>query len=246
MLVLPPGCLVALGLAGLLAYRRRPRLGVALMGMSTLALYLLSTAWFAAVLAGIVETSPALAMTAAAAARPQAIVVLGGGTYRTAPEYQGSDTVSRLTLERLRYAARLQRALRVPLAVSGGMPGDLETPEASLMRDVLVNDFRVPVRWIEYRSHDTFENARYTHELLQVEQVVLVTHALHMARAREAFETAGFTVLPAPLGFVARGEAGPVAIDFLPTMKALRESHYALYELVGLWWYRLRRAAVLP
>ena len=61
----------------------------------------------------------------------QAIVVLGAGKRTHAPEF-GGETVNRLALERLRYAATLARETRLPMLVSGGAPAG-DTPEASLM-----------------------------------------------------------------------------------------------------------------
>ena len=54
---------------------------------------------------------------------------------------------------------------------------------------------------LEEHSSNTAENASMTQALLQprgVRRVLLVTSALHMARARAHFEAVGFEVIPAP------------------------------------------------
>jgi len=170
----------------------------------------------------------------------QAIVVLGGGTYFSAPEY-GADTVRPNVLARLRYAAHLHRALGKPVLASGGAPEGNPVPEAQLLRQVLQQDFKVPVQWIEERSRNTFENALRSSEILKaagIERIYLVTHSWHMRRARIAFEHAGFTVIPAPTGFATRYRL--TVIDFLPDAGALRDSGIFFREGVGIGWYYLR------
>jgi len=242
-LVLPPGLQVLGGTLGLFCLLRWRRLGIGLIAASTLSLWLLATPWCAATVAREVETHSALDPALVTARAPQAIVVLGGGSYRRAPEFGGFDEINALTLERLRYAARLQRATGLDLAVTGGTTYGMSTPEAVRMAVTLTADFRVPVRWLETLSRNTDENARFSAAAFPFRTIVLVTHALHMPRAERAFVAAGFSVLPAPLGFVtadAGFDAGAedwVASDFFPDMKSFWQSHYAIYELIGALWY---------
>jgi uncharacterized SAM-binding protein YcdF (DUF218 family) len=165
--------------------------------------------------------------------------VLGGGTYFSAPEY-GGNTVSSLTLVRLRYAARLHRALGTPVLVAGGAPEGGPVPEAEIMKQSLERDFNVPVRWVETGSRNTFENARMGRDQLQstVQQVYLVTHAWHMPRAKLAFEHIGFTVIPAPTGYTTRWQLS--VLDFLPDARALADSGLFFHEVAGYVWYQLR------
>jgi uncharacterized SAM-binding protein YcdF (DUF218 family) len=170
----------------------------------------------------------------------QAIVVLGGGTYFSAPEY-GADTVKAPVLARLRYAAHLHRALDKPVLASGGAPEGNAVPEALLMKQALEQDFRIPVKWVEAGSRNTFENALQSGAVLKpsgIQKIYLVTHAWHMRRARIAFEHAGFTVIPAPTAFVTRFRL--TAIDFLPDARALHDSAVFFREGVGIGWYYLR------
>ena len=129
----------------------------------------------------------------------QAIVILGGGTRPYAPEYGGA-TVGTITLERIRYGARLARATGLPVLVSGGAVRGAP-PEAVLMRNVLVYEFGVPVRWLETRSRNTHENAVKSAAILKgsgIERVILVGHSFDFPRSRKEFEAAGIDVIPAP------------------------------------------------
>jgi uncharacterized SAM-binding protein YcdF (DUF218 family) len=172
---------------------------------------------------------------------PQAIVILGGGRYADAPEYQHSDTVSQSTLERLRYGATLHRKTGLPILVSGGSPYKRATAEGELMRRVLVNDFKVPVKWTENSSKNTWENARNSHQQLAragIRRIVLVTHAWHMPRAVQAFEQNGFEVIPAPTGY--QTQSVPLLLEFVPDASAMEDSSRVLHELLGRIWYRIR------
>lgn len=238
--ILPPGLLFVLLLAGLFLLRRRPRAGRSCLIAATALLYLLSTPLFSRMLLQNLETPAASPDTFTAA---KAIVVLGGGKYRDAPEY-GMDTVSAATLVRLRYAAVLHRRTGLPLLVSGGSPDGSPVSEARAMRDTLEQEFGVPVRWIEDRSVNTLENARLSHALLRPEGIVdilLVTQARHMPRSQLVFERAGFRVVPAPIGHTT--QRGPLILDLLPTPDGLAGTAWAMREMVGMVWYRLRLLA---
>jgi uncharacterized SAM-binding protein YcdF (DUF218 family) len=237
-LALPPAGPLLLTALGLLLMRRRPRLGKTFAWTGVIALWLLATPAVTKQMIGLIEDvpppDPALAKTA------QAIVVLGGGSYFAAPEY-GGDTVGRSTLERLRYAARLQRETRLPLLASGGASWG-GTPEARGMKEALERDFGVKVRWIEDRSADTRENARLSAPLLQkdgVRRILLVTHAWHMPRAQAAFAAENLEVVAAPTGYASSDPLRPM--DFLPGMDGLRAGRIVLNELLGSLVQRITR-----
>lgn len=240
-LILPPISLLLLALFGLWLARRRPRLGSALAALSLCTLLALATPWVANELLRSLQVAPP--PTQAELAEAEAIVILGGGLYRNAPEY-GGDVVNNVGLERLRYGARLARQTGLPVAITGGAPSG-GTPEAEVMREAMENDFRVAVRWIESESLDTRENASLLAPQLKaagITRIALVTHAWHMRRARSLFEQQGLAVLPAATGFapVLRGEI----IQLLPGASALRRSQVALHEWLGLLVDNLREATL--
>jgi uncharacterized SAM-binding protein YcdF (DUF218 family) len=161
----------------------------------------------------------------------QAIVILGGGIYRDAPEY-GGDTVGRSSLERLRYGVRLARGSKLPVLVSGGAPAG-NRPEAELMRDALEQDFGIKARWVETASRNTSENASGSAPFLKragISRIVLVTHSWHLPRAVPLFEREGFVVIPAPTNFATYSMSDPQS--FLPGDGS--ESRQAAREYLGL------------
>ena len=235
-LLLPQLNLILVGLAGLWLLKRRRWLGRALITTALLGIALLSTPWVAKRLLATQEAAPLTRIDADAA---DAIVILGGGTYRNAPEF-GGDTVNSEPLERLRYGAYLARKTGKPILVSGGAPAG-GPAEAPLMQASLEQDFRVKVRWVENHSDNSRENAAYSAAMLKqdgITRIWLVSQAWHLPRAVAEFERQGLTVIPAGTGFA--NTAPTIPLDFVPNGAYLRHSHYAAHEAVGRVWYRLR------
>jgi len=238
-LILPPGGLILLLLLSLML--GRSILGRLFSLLVVLTLYLASTPFAAGQLASGLETYPALSADQAKQSGAQAILMLGGGRYSAAPEY-GGDTLNALTLERVRYAALLQRRTGLPLILSGGAPMSDQAPESHLARQVLVDELGAKVSAVEDRSLTTRENARFSAPLLErsgIQRVLLVTHAWHMARALQSFEGLGVELVPAPTGFIHREGSEPEWRDWLPGSRALRETYLCLHEYLGALWYRL-------
>ncbi len=236
--LLPPLNLLLVAALGLWLWHKRPFLARLLLTASFGLLWLLSTPYFAEALLHELEGKPYVNDTK----RPQAeaIVVLGGGTYFHAPEYDG-DTVGKETLERLRYAAKLYRETLKPILVSGGTPLGNRVSEAKQMKQVLEHEFNVPVQWTEEHSDNTLENARLSQQLLKqtgITRIYLVTHAWHMPRAMQVYSDAGFKVVPAPTAYTTRYRTDLLA--FVPNAYALRDSRTFMHELLGMWWYRLK------
>lgn len=245
ILLTPPGVVVVLAVLGLVLQIRRRSLGALLLWASVVLLLVMSMLITGNALLRGLEKSvvPLPPIDEVRADGVDAIVVLGGGRAADQPQY-GGDTVNRLALERLRYAARLQRATGLPILVSGGSVFGSRTPEAELMRQTLARDFQVSVDWIEDRSRNTMENAAYSRSILEAagkKRIWLVTDAWHMPRAYWAFRRAGIDAVMAPTGFTPA--AGDTLLDYLPSGEGLFRSGLALHERLGLFWYRLRYRA---
>lgn len=241
-LVLPPTGPLLVALAGLaLLATRRAALGRALAWLGLLSLLALSLPVVAHLLVRTVD--PGTALDPARARDAQAIVILGGGVRRDAPEF-GGDTLGRLTLERVRYGAHLARRTRLPVLVTGGIVygGDAE---AVLMKQALEEEFGVRVQWVEANSRNTRENARLSAALLQpqgVQRVLLVGHGFDMRRALAEFSAAGLQPAAAPTVVASGALRADHPVEWLPSMAALNGSYYALYELLA---EAVRRARTL-
>jgi uncharacterized SAM-binding protein YcdF (DUF218 family) len=232
-----PTVFISLALVGALIALRWWRAGLALAIAASFCLFAAATPLLSSVLLCWAEAGLPAAPDLSAA---QAIVVLGGdvklGDGRDIP-----DTLGTVSLERVVFAAAAYRRLHVPIVVSGGSEPGEHTSAAALMKAVLDGDFGVPVKWVEDRSRTTWENALYTTALMRpagISRVVLINEAWAMPRALWAFERLGMIPMawPAPTTVI-----HPLRItDFLPNSGALRDSFYALHELVGDVYYRWR------
>lgn len=241
VLLQPPLMPLLLMLIGLVLQYWRPRAGRAIAWLGFATMLFLSTPATVNLLTRPLEDVPLLRH--ADLAHAQAIVILAGGQRTYMPEY-GHPTPNRLTLERIRYGARLARESGLPVLVTGGGPTG-PTAEGQLMADVLQEDFGIKVRWVERRSLDTHDNARFSAPLLRaahIQRIVLVTHAAHMRRARAEFEAQGFEVFTAPTAFLSNSQFGEEFFAFLPNSTSAYAGWYAVHEWLGLAAQKMRMA----
>jgi uncharacterized SAM-binding protein YcdF (DUF218 family) len=246
-LLLFPCNFLLVGLFAWLLRRRFHRFSTALLGVSFAGLWLLSTPGISVPLAGLIEShvSPLKLDEPGLASRAQAIVVLGGGRALGVREYGGRALVSSQGFSRLRYAAELQRRTQAPILTTGGAPGQPGTSEAQLMADELRHSLGCKTEWVEGRSANTAENARFSYELLAplgIKRIFLVTHATHMVRALPTFERAGFEVVPAPMGFLGDGPRAGTLLGWIPSPAGAEASSIYFHEVIGALWYRLTGA----
>ena len=236
--LLPPLNLLLVGLVGFFLINSRPRLGRILLVFSLALQWLCATPFIAD---GALHLLTARIKSVNPESQPaDAILVLGAGTYFSPPEYGGLDTVSGLTLMRLRYAAQLQRETGKPIMVSGGKPRGSDTSEAQQMKSVLENEFNVPVQWIEDASNNTLEEAQYSYKILHnvdIKHIYLVSDFWHLPRAIMAFQCAGFDVTPAPLPYTSH-KLG--IYSFIPSAQGLGNARIFIHEITGLLYYRFR------
>lgn len=239
--LLPPGVFILLFAAPCLLARRFR--GARVLAAGALVLFYLSmTPYVGAGLLRTLEHVPVADSKAFGADGVGAILVLGAGVQRYAPEY-GGVTADSLLLERLRYAARLHRESGLPVYVSGGLVHNRGERVADIMAEVLKGDFAIEVAGKESESSTTFENAALSAKLLKdrgIRKVALVTHAWHMPRSVLSLRAAGLECVPAPTGFTE--PIGLVYEQFLPSVRAMARTYYAMHEWLGLAWYWLIEA----
>lgn len=170
----------------------------------------------------------------------RAIVLLSGGLYPNAREYDGKDTVSNATLVRARYAAWLYRKHQLPILIVGERVILSRRTEAAVGAELLNEEFHVPVRWIVEEGRDTIESAQAARRVLlaaEIERIALVTSPRHMPRAAAAFENVGFTVYPAPTTLPPKRPLS--ARDFIPSNGGFSWANRAMNEWLGRYWTEL-------
>jgi uncharacterized SAM-binding protein YcdF (DUF218 family) len=230
LLVLPPSGPLLVTIAGLLVVKRSPRLGRSLAWLGVITLFLLSTPVVDGGLNWLLYSGGPVDLSRARQA--QAVVILGGGLRHRALEY-GGDTLGHLTLDRVRYGARLARQTGLPVLVTGGSTAG-GAAEADVMAQALKEEFGILVRWRETNSSNTHENARFSAAILKragLERVLLVSHGFDVPRAKAEFEAAGIQVIPAPTQISDLSIDSP--LDLIPNVHSLQGSYYACYELLA-------------
>ncbi len=231
-LILPPGSVLVMFLLGTALLRWRRKLGRTLQVVAIVWLLLASMPCVGGMLLHSLQSYPALD-PGKGNQGAQAIVVLSAGADVVASEY-GAPVIGPTTMQRLRYAALLQRRTQLPMLVSGGVPRRNAPTLASMMQWTAKNELSAEAVWREERSADTRENARYSAELLKqngVKKVLLVTSAWHMPRAIDCFRRAGIEAIAAPTGF--RGEIFASWTSFVPHWNGLRDTCLAMHEWGG-------------
>lgn len=243
-LALPPAPLLLLAAWGGWRLRRRRRGGGWVLGVALALAWLSATEVAGEALSRLAGQPPLLAPAQVDALKGQAdgaVLVLGGGVRRHAPEYGGGRPKD-ITAERLAYGVWLARRTGWPLGFSGGIgwtARELHQSEASIIGRVAAEDYGLPLRWAEGNSRDTRENAANTLPLLAqagVKQVLLVTHEEHMARALRAFEAQaaplGMRIVPAPVGL--RADNGETSFDdWCPSRSGFERVRYVVYEAMA-------------
>ena len=172
----------------------------------------------------------------------QAIVVLGGhiqGNRRNWFEpYERANVIGRETL-----AAALYDAERAPLVLlsGGALVGNI-SDTASMARNL--EGARVPAEAIlqETQSQSTLENAVLAEDTLRklgLDQILLVTSALHMPRAMAAFDHTQIDVTAAPLPPQIFLNDDLIKHPWSPDLHTLLASRSIIKEYAGLLVYWL-------
>ncbi|BFU59964.1 MULTISPECIES: YdcF family protein [Rodentibacter] len=234
-IILPPSNVLILWLLALiLAKLKFKKLSRILTALGIGSLYILSIPFTAQTLKDSLITEDHLTLEDYKQA--QAIVLLGGGL-RDSKELYSPLASTAIQLERLRYAAYLQKETALPLLITGASPTG--AIEAKVAAEELLYFFNVPTKWIESRALTTKENALFTKEMLaknHIDKIVLVTNEWHMQRAKLLFQKQGFEVLPAGVGEgITPENYGLNLMHFVPQGGALAKNTQLLKEWLGYW-----------
>ncbi|MBL4760469.1 MAG: YdcF family protein [Mariprofundaceae bacterium] len=241
-LLLPPGGLILLAMIGVIFWKQRWARGCVLM--SLLMFWGLSTEPVRDALSKPLEfTYSALNLNDSELGN-RVIILLGGGIYANAPEYNGSDELRSYAMMRTLYAAHVAKRTGLNVYATGGAPllqGD--DAEGDVMRRWLI-ELGVPESkvFVESHANNTWQNATYMKKILAkkgVKNIILLTSAWHMPRSVWCFESQGFNVIAAPTAYLTSQKDYDLR-SFVPRWTVFSDSGQALHEYLGLFWYHLK------
>lgn len=187
---------------------------------------------------------------------PQAstIVLLGGATHsasypRPTVEINGAG-------DRLLYTINLYKHGKAEHILLSGGSIDNITIDAQPAEDmkILLTSLGIPndTIWIENQSRNTYENAVFSQRILKehnINEIILVTSAMHMPRSVALFKKLGIQVIPAPTDFTVTKNGweylthptpSVFLINLIPTADNLSLTSKALKEYIGMVTYSLR------
>ena len=174
--------------------------------------------------------------------KADAIVLLGGAT--SGLTHGGDMGNMNESADRIITTLKLFKLGKAPLMIVTGGATNGGVSEASLMRDIL-ELMGIPLEAIilEEMAIDTRQNAEFTARILrdqQVSKILLVTSAYHMRRAKWIFDrTLGSEVEVIPVASDhQRSIADPILSRWIPSVRDLSRTSFAIKELVGYWVYR--------
>ena len=240
VLLSPLSWALALVLASVLVERRK--LSRALALGAVFVLYSLSTGCVSNALQRTLETPPL--RTARDGVTYDVAIVLGGLVDDEATAAWGEPAYNN-NVERLLVAYDLLRTGRVRYAILSGGVGHLGAgvPEGDVLAAQLVRWGIAPERLLsEPRSRNTHENAVESKKLVDergFRDVLLITSAFHMPRARGCFTRVGLAVDALPVDFRSSGVHADASL-LLPRAADFHTSAHAVHELAGRVIYRLR------
>jgi uncharacterized SAM-binding protein YcdF (DUF218 family) len=236
--LLPPVGLLLPLILGLFLLPRWRRLGLAISGASALLLLVLALPVTGSLMSRGLEAN--LPRVPPPTDPPQAVVILSAEARAVDARRQRYEP-GPLTWERLVPGTQLARQARLPILVTGGAMRPGAPSLAEVMARSAADTLGAPVRWIEPRARDTWENAAFSARILHdagIRRVYLVSHAWHLRRAIAAFARFGIAATAVPVRPYVMHDAGWE--DFLPSIAGWTASYHALHEWIGLFYYALR------
>ena len=251
LFVYPLGIIAVLLILGLLTEKRR-KWHKTFQILALVTLLIGSNRWVSYGLARSLEWQNLPAETTLQA---EVIVLLGGGT--EPGDWPRPTTEVNSAGDRVLYAARLYNEGVAPaILVSGGnlnfSSARGTTPAEEMIE--LLTQLGVPAEaiWHQGQSENTHDDAVYSAEILrekEITEVILVTSAMHMPRAKALFEKQGISVIAAPTDFtiteqnwqsVFQPSFGELVINLMPNASALNLTTTVIKEYFGLLMYSLR------
>jgi uncharacterized SAM-binding protein YcdF (DUF218 family) len=175
--------------------------------------------------------------------KADAIVVLSGGikTIRTDENlnYEFNDSIDRIFS-----GLNLFKKKRAPLLIltKGKMPWSVGITEGEYLKEFSIK-FGIPEENILLTENvqNTDQGAKAVAKLLNTKNtnIILVTSAFHMPRAKKVFEAVNIKVIPFAVDF-RHTEKEIIFLDFIPSAVALNETSKFFREIIGRLYYSLK------
>ncbi|MDJ0704092.1 MAG: YdcF family protein [Leptolyngbyaceae cyanobacterium MO_188.B28] len=250
LFVYPLGLSCLLLVLALAWLRRRPRRASGAIALALIILLASSNGWVAAYLTRSLEWRH---LPIADIPSAQAIVVLGGGILPADPPRPWVEMTD--AGDRVLYGSRLYLAGKAPLLILSGGRITWREGGASESADMaeIAESMGAPPEAIvqDPTSLNTYQNAVNVKQILQergLNQIILVTSALHMPRSLLIFEKQGIEVIPAATDFsVSEKNLKAIAstpqaraLNLIPDARNLNQVSKVMKEYIGLGVYRLR------
>jgi uncharacterized SAM-binding protein YcdF (DUF218 family) len=234
--IVPPGCLIVLLLLFAVFLKKKSRFFALLLAVLLYSFSIQPAADLLLIPLEYAYKPPTLAEVKAG----NAYVVLGGGVNDFAPDIDGEGTLSSGALPRLICAYRLYKIDKKPIILSGGKIFERRS-EAEVSKRMLlslgVNEKDI---FMEAKSKDTFENAKYVKELSEkhgINRIVLITSAFHMKRSMLLFDKFFKETIPCPTGY-STSKIKYDLLSYLPNAGNIEGITIALKEYMGILFYK--------
>jgi uncharacterized SAM-binding protein YcdF (DUF218 family) len=171
-------------------------------------------------------------------------IILGGGMMRSGEGYRTGETADRFVQPLLLY----KKGLVKKLIITGGNVNIKglkidDTQESKKVKEVLIA-MGVAEKdiYLEENARNTHENATYTKKMLSpflAEEMVLVTSAMHMPRAKACYIKEGFKVVVYPADIKKKDTPSGILDQVIPQERNLSKFAELIREMAGFVIYKL-------
>jgi len=128
------------------------------------------------------------------------------------------------------------------ILTNGKMPWSVGIPEGEYLKDFSIK-YGIPEDRILLTDNvqNTDQEAISVKKLLKTNEanIILVTSAFHMPRAKKVFEAANIKVIPFAVDFKTQIKKITI-IDFIPSANSLKDTSHFFREMIGRLYYNLK------
>jgi uncharacterized SAM-binding protein YcdF (DUF218 family) len=171
-------------------------------------------------------------------------IILGGGMIRSGEGYRTGETADRFVQPLLLY----KKGMVKKLLITGGNVNIKglkidDTQESKKVKEVLIA-MGVAEKdiYLEEKARNTHENATYTKKMLTpylAEEMVLVTSAMHMPRAKACYIKEGFRVVVYPADIKKKDTTSGILDLVIPQERNLSKFAELIREMAGFVIYKV-------